>query len=229
MFSNEDPAKTFSGSVFLPVQGPVTAYDAMENQLVETDGKAANGGIKIALELRPYESIVLIADAFEGMVKKPRPPRSVTTRVLDGEWILSIATAQEYPRFHDQRVLDGLHNIGKIWPDFSGFMRYEKHIELVEPAQKQAVLTIEDAYEGVEVWVNDQYAGMKICPPYAFDVSGLFRQGQNTLKIEVANTLFRKVSAESNTPNFFGPRSVVVEPSGIIGTVTLTMADNVQA
>lgn len=141
--------------------------------------------------------------------------------MLDGEWTLSIASVKEYPHFHDTQTLTELHNVGRTWPDFSGFMRYEKRIDVPENPFTAVLLTIEDAYEGVEVWVNGAYAGMKICPPYIFDITGLLRSGENSLRIEVANTLYRKVSSETQTPNFFGPRCIVVEPSGIVGKVAL--------
>ena len=56
-------------------------------------------------------------------------------------------------------------------------------------------------------------------------VRALLRPGENTIRIEVANTLYRQVSAQANIPNFFGPRSLVVEPSGIVGEVALIFAD----
>ncbi len=220
MFSNEDPAQTFHGEVEWPGHGAVTAYDAMENVLRLVLAEQSKGGTKVNLVLQPYESIVYICDGFEGMEKKAFPAGG-SRRVLDGPWTLAIASAKEYPRFHDARTLKELHNVGKIWPDFSGFMRYETRIWIEETLQKPVALTIENAYEGVEIWVNDQYAGMKICPPYAFDITGLLKQGDNHLRIEVANTLYRKVNSEQPTPNFFGPRSIMLEPSGIIGKVAL--------
>ncbi|MBE0696252.1 MAG: hypothetical protein IH586_04955, partial [Anaerolineaceae bacterium] len=224
MFSNEDPAKTFTGRVILPVQGEVTAYDAMENMLREVSAEETGDGTQISLQLQPYESIVYITDAFTGL-KKSTLPSGGTRRELDGEWTLTIASAKEYPQFHDAISLTELHNVGKIWPDFSGFMRYETRVEVPDAVHAAAVLTIENAYEGVEVWVNGEAAGMKICPPYVFDVSGLLKPGENTVRIEVANTLYRKVTSETKIPNYFGPRCIVVEPSGIVGKIALVFGN----
>ena len=224
MFSNEDPAQMFNGEVGWPGQSAVTAYDAMENVLRPVVAEQIKGGTKVKLVLQPYESIVLLCDAFEGMEKKAFPAGG-SRRVLDGAWTLAIASAKEYPQFHDARTLTELHNVGKIWPNFSGFMRYETRIQIAEAIQKPVALTIENAYEGVELWVNGEYAGMKICPPYAFDITGLLKQGDNNLRIEVANTLYRKVTSEHQIPNFFGPRSIMVEPSGIVGKVALVFEE----
>ena len=220
MFSNEDPGQTFSGGVQLKTRGALSVYDAMENLLRPISATANADGTLVQLVLRPYESVVLVADGFEGVAKQAFPA-GAARRVLDGEWTLSIASAPEYPQFHDPQILDSLHSVGKIWPNFSGFMRYETTVILDSLPTDGASLSIENAYEGVELWVNGAYAGMKICPPYAFDISGLLKLGANQVRIEVANTLFRKVNAEHPAPNFFGPRALVVEPSGIVGQVTL--------
>ena len=224
MFSNEDPARTFKGDIILPARGKVTAYDALENRLREVHASSAAGGTQVQACLQPYESVVYIMDGFEGVPKYARPTAG-RRQVLDGAWTLSIAAAKEYPGFHDEQVVTELHSVGRLYPDFSGFMRYEKYVNLPGQIDQSALLSIADAYEGVEVWVNGRNAGMKICPPYVFDVSGLLRPGENTIRIEVANTLYRQVSAQANIPNFFGPRSLVVEPSGIVGEVALIFAD----
>jgi hypothetical protein len=219
MFSNEDPSRSYRGALRLPHQGNLTAYDAMENVLRPLACTPDADGTLVQVELHPYESIVLVCDGFEGIEKKAFPSGSQEL-TLSGPWTLSIAKAKEYPGFHDACTLDELHSVGKLWPDFSGFMRYETSLQLAD-APAQAALSIQDAYEGVEVWVNEAYAGMKICPPYVFDLSGLLKAGQNQVRIEVANTLYRQVSAEQSAPNFFGARSLVVEPSGIVGKVRL--------
>lgn len=221
MVSNEDPAFTFTGTIELPIHAPMTAYDAMENRLCAVDAVATETGTRVRLDLRPHQSIVLIADAFED---EPRVPQRVdgVRHTLDGEWTLSIATAKEYPAFHDAQTITALRDVGRIWPDFSGFMRYETRMVLPDPAPANVTLILEDAFEGVEVWVDDTYAGMMICPPYIMDLSSLFdKPGEHTLRIEVANTLYRQVKAQSTEPDFFGPRGVVVEPSGIVGRVYL--------
>ncbi len=221
MISNEDPARAFSGHVELPVRVPVTAYDAMENHLNAVDAEPSATGMRIRLELQPYQSIVLIAEAFAGHPRGPLPAVGARHEI-EGEWILSIATAREYPAFRDARTLTALHDVGRIWPDFSGFMRYETRFTLPDPMPASVLLILEEAYEGVEVWVNDSYAGMKVCPPYIIDLSGLLcKAGENVLRIEVANTLYRHVRSLSTEPDFFGPRGVVVEPAGIVGRVYL--------
>ena len=61
--------------------------------------------------------------------------------------------------------------------------------------------------------------GMRICPPYRFDLAGLVQPGKNTLRIEVATTLER---ALINEPNFFGPPAgSPPAPTGLIGPAVI--------
>lgn len=82
------------------------------------------------------------------------------------------------------------------------------------------VLLIEDAHEGVEVFVNAKSMGIQIAPPFIYDISDAVVLGNNKIAIEVATTLERALSGE---PNMMGQ---IIEPtslSGITGDVKLFM------
>ena len=82
--------------------------------------------------------------------------------------------------------------MARKYPDFSGYYRYETKAEL---AGKESVLTIDDACETAELFVNGVSAGTRFATPYRFDISGLVKEGENEIAIEVATTLERKVNA----------------------------------
>lgn len=220
MFFNEDVGEAFCGSIDVPVAGNAVIYDAMENVLRPVSAEPIEGGTRLYLTLEPYQSVVVVFGELHGDLK-PAPTAEGRRMVLDGSWNFSIAKSKEYPNFHDHRVLNKLENVGGFLPDFSGFMRYEKEFTL--DSCQNVCLEIENAYDGVEVWVNEKYAGMVICPPYRFDISGLVREGKNTLRIEVANTLDREVRTihdDSLFAAFIGGTSALA-PSGIVGEVSL--------
>ena len=75
-------------------------------------------------------------------------------------------------------------------PEFSGFARYETAFP--GTAGQTVLLEIEDAAEGVEVFLNGTSLGIQIVPPFRYDLSGLIRTGENRLAIEVATTLERQ-------------------------------------
>jgi hypothetical protein len=220
MFFNEDVSQTFEGSIDVPVSGPAACYDALENAIRPLDHEPIAGGTRLRLRLEPYQSTVVVFGEYPDRMR-PALQQAGERTVLDGEWTFSIARAEEYPRFHDLRKLSKLENIAALYPDFSGFMRYEK--DFGSGNKLPATLEIEAAYDGVEVWVNEQYAGMRICPPYQFDLRGLAREGTNKLRIEVANTLEREVramAADSPATVYFMGHTAL-GPSGIVGEVAV--------
>jgi hypothetical protein len=86
------------------------------------------------------------------------------------------------------------------------------------------------------VYLNGQRAGAVWCAPYQIDVSGLVKAGENTLRIDVANTAVNYL-AKAGFPNYdlkairaqyktrFDPQGLQLYadplPSGLLGPVTL--------
>lgn len=113
-----------------------------------------------------------------------------------------------------------MEDIGHFEPDFGGVVRYETSFSAVEGECR--ILEIEDAYEAVEVWCNEEKVGIQICPPYQFDLTQYLRTGRNDLKIEVAATVIRSVQVRPDME--FGPFSRKVttfDPIGLIGKITV--------
>ncbi|MBS5523829.1 MAG: glycoside hydrolase family 2 [Clostridiales bacterium] len=226
MISNEDPSKAFVGDVFVAARGNMYGYDAMDNRLYSIDGETTENGTCLHLRLGAYESAVVVFDesgAPEDTMQSGKIQNmSAADNLLEngitvtGSWKISTCEAKQYPDFKFLAQLDRLHDIGRLARDFSGFIRYETEFE-----DKGTFLIIENAYEGVEVWVNDVNVGMAICPPYRFDISGTLKEGKNSLRIEVATTLYRKVASMEDGQNPFSNPPAVMEPLGIVGEVKL--------
>lgn len=220
MFFNEDTGQSFDGWIDVPARGSVVAYDGLENVLRPLPAEARPHGTRLHVRLEPYQSLVAVFGETAGEMK-PAPATTGEKRVLTGDWNLSLATALEYPNFHDEQKLSRLESVAVRYPHFSGFMRYENSFTLEEA--RPVVLEIENVYDAAEAWVNGQYAGMAICPPYRFNLSGMVQPGVNVLRIEVANTLDREVRAlvgdDPVTKYFMGDSPLT--PSGIIGEVRI--------
>jgi hypothetical protein len=93
--------------------------------------------------------------------------------------------------------------------------------------------------EAAVVFINGKRAGAAWCPPYAVELTGLLKAGENTLRIEVANTAVNHIAGRG-FPNYnlqairaqygnrFDPQGVDQYaqplPSGIIGAVRLEPA-----
>jgi hypothetical protein len=220
-FTNENMAEPFRGTINVPISGPVYGYDVWNNELYEVSAEQNGAGTTLDLEIPPYQSVVIVFDKSEGIeIKKPV---SFNQEIImkDG-WTMSLATSIEYPEFHDNREISSFVNVGLEYPEFSGFIRYENEVEV--PTTKQASLIIEDAFEGVEVFINDESVGIQVAPPFVFDISKQLKEGKNNVRIEVATTLEREQHYRPLEPgNFFAAflKAPILQPTGIIGDVKI--------
>ncbi|MEH7547473.1 glycosyl hydrolase [Neobacillus vireti] len=228
MFQNESAHETFSGDIELSGGEFVIVYNGLENKFEKLAVRKENGKSIICLELKPYESCVLFvsAETLGGEYEKYRPcslklNECGERRDLSKDWNYSLVKNIEYPDFGNVHHLKELVPISKEHPTFTGIIKYEKEIELVE-VPNQGILSFEYIYEAVELWINDEYVGMKVCPPYVYDVANYFRKGINTIRVEVATTLDRD---RFNHPE---PPFIVwhdpIDPTGMFGKITLSLS-----
>ncbi|WP_342562251.1 glycosyl hydrolase [Paenibacillus sp. FSL R7-0345] len=222
LFTNENMAETFRGTVTVPSAGAAYGYDVWNNTLFEVLAEPGEGGTALQLEVPPYQSVVVVFDAAGDAGISP-PPAYEEELVLTDGWRMSLASAIEYPHFHDEQAISGFTSVGLQYPEFSGFIRYETELEV--PAWSRAALVIEDAFEGVEVFINDQSAGIQVAPPFRFDIGRLLHPGTNKVRIEVATTLEREQHfSPHNQGSIFAAfiKAPFFQPTGITGEVKMT-------
>ena len=229
LFSNESMGERFEGTVTVPARGYAYAYDAMEHVLRPVEQETCEAGTRLRISLSSYEMMIVAfaekKDALKGKQLQQKIQPGGKKQVLEG-FTVSFCGAAEYPAFRDERKSERLTDIGRIYPDFGGFIRYETTFDIKttdeDMTARRYVLEIEDAYECVEVWCNESRVGSRICPDYLSDLTKAVRPGENRLRIEVATTLARRVQAMPDVS--FGPffrRQTVLEPLGIVGDVIL--------
>lgn len=221
LISNESAGEIYKGTISLPVRGIPYLYDAFKNVVNPAEYEENERGIDLPMTIEPYEMMVIVvpknADAYKDAAALPVYGTEKTE--VTGPWKVSFTENENYPDFTDEMTMDVIENILHVKPYFSGVVRYEASFTASEGAHE---LELENAYESAEVWVNGEYAGERICPPYRFDLTGLCREGENTLRIEVRTTLERKVYQMMGGKGMFGaPMMSVVTPSGIVGKVTV--------
>ena len=188
-------------------------YDAWNNKIYKLDSN------EIILE--PNKGLILIEDKADNKLLSQRIK-------LEGEKIQlnhferSVCDAIDYPCFIKKNHVVLPEDYSKVDKTFSGFIRYEKEIELYD--KKKVILEITDAYEGVEVFINNQSLGIQVVPNFVYDLSDYIKEGKNNLIIEVATTLERQMKAN----NKFDVRAIVLgqsgkpkDPIGINGEVNL--------
>ena len=185
--------KPWRGRIALPEEGSFHICDAWHDRAMVWDGGA--------LTIEPYHSLFLVKGAAESVYTLP----AFTERHVLESFSQSVCMAPDYPKFGPAKEIAKPGNYALTDKKFSGFIRYETRF--TGPAQ---LLEITDAYEGVEVFINGQSAGIQVVPPYRFDLRGLTQEGENKLVIEVATTLERERGKIKDAA-----------PTGITGEVAL--------
>ena len=73
--------------------------------------------------------------------------------------------------------------------NYSGGVRYQTAFELPESDADLVMLDLGKVSATAEVIVNGQSAGIRVAPPWSFDVSDRLRVGENQIEVLVYNTL----------------------------------------
>ncbi|MEN2284126.1 glycosyl hydrolase [Algoriphagus sp. SE2] len=77
--------------------------------------------------------------------------------------------------------------------DFSGQAIYSSEFNLSKTEGKQYLMSFEKVYESAKIWINGEYAGAVWSIPYQLDITHQLKNGQNTIKIEVANLMANSI------------------------------------
>ncbi|WP_329125534.1 glycosyl hydrolase [Streptomyces sp. NBC_01465] len=102
---------------------------------------------------------------------------------------------------------------------YSGGVRYSRVVEVAR-GQRCVRLALGRVRGTAEVRVGGVAAGVRVCSPYDFDVSGLFRPGPNLVEITVYGTLAPHLDDTSPTHFVFPGQRV----TGLMGPVRLYAA-----
>jgi hypothetical protein len=211
-----ESAETYIGHITLPSNGYCFAYDAWFNHLEAIETETCEIGTKVKVVIEPRKSLIVIFGLPD--TKLITPCTNCEYEVHVSGWSRSICESLDYPNFQDKRPVSLPDVLEKEKPEFSGLVRYETTFDIQNA--KHVHLEINDAAEGVEVFVNGRSAGIQIVPTFRYDISPLIKPGKNELAIEVATTLERKCYPMLNAMQ----KAMVPTPSaksGITGTIRL--------
>ena len=210
-FVNEHPHKLVHTKITVPNKGDCMVYDVMENCLIESNHP-------LEIHLSPYESRVLI---YPHSYKKKEPARELTLvseQLLTGPYEISFASYPDFGNFKDTRTIEQLVPLQDIkgYENFAGFISYELYADVIKTEQVR--LKLEGVAEGAKLWVNDEFAGEKICPPHEFDITKAVNNGENKFRLDVSTTLVRERYD-------FLSQFMIIEPIGINGSITIKCYD----
>lgn len=219
MFVNEGK-DNYEGTIHVPMKGNCFIYNAWDNRKEKIYYENDENGTLLHVSIEPFHSWIVV---FEEQIDSEELPLPIHMQKFDNiqkwneGWKRSICKSIDYPAFGESKEITLPDTLAEEEPEFSGFVRYENtyHCEHI-PAQM--LLTITDAHEGVEVFVNEKSLGIQVVPPYRYEISSYLHSGENTVCIEVATTLERETA---KNPGIFlkAEEKTILDPTGITGEV----------
>jgi hypothetical protein len=240
-------------------------WNPMNGQVSPAVGEKSDDGTSVSLKLEPYGSTVV---AFTKRTL-PAPKLSTWTGEIPPPIDLSTGWTVTFGTNSAPVAMDKLASWIDLPAEknFSGVATYEKTIS-VEPGRLQRGLSQTFDFgrttipqdgggrggqgyhadldppirEAAIIYVNGERVGSLWCPPYAIDVTGKLKPGENKIRIEVANLAINYM-ASIPLPNYdyagvtrqFGNRfqpqdlnRIQPLPSGLLGHVQLVAAPNLK-
>ena len=214
MFFNENSVSAAKTTVTLPVSGSFARLRLLEDGVYRD--ATPDGCVEINL-LPGQSEILVFGKELEGVEYENLQALSTPVRetVLTPAYTLELADSEDLTAFYPYKTTDELFNVTGATekPDFSGLMRYTFTLNL-EDVPAECALDLGRVGQTAKVTVNGTEIGIRLTAPYTYPVSGLLRKGENTVTVEVANTLVGKVR---DYFSFFMP----IHPSGLLGPVKL--------
>ena len=215
---------SYEGEILIPTQGECYCYDAYFNTAHKVKKCEENGVSRVAVTLLPLHSTFLIFGELPSEAENEKTV-SINQKVcnISENWKRSLCKSIDYPNgFGETQLVTMPDTLAKEQPEFSGIIAYEKAFE-GEELGENPVITITDAYEGVELFVNGESLGIQIVPPFHYELKPWIIPGKNNIRIEVATTLERQMAKQPDPIRMYlglGEK-IPTCPSGINGDILL--------
>jgi len=173
---------------------------------------------------------------FDDWVYESAAAKTIT---LTGPWKLKFKDGgPELPQSRNLEKLVPWTALGDEHANvFSGQGIYETTIDLSFSKDKKYILDLGKVLESARVWINDKEVGYAFGIPFKLDISGALKNGENKIRIEVANLMANRIRDldlkgvewrnyhEINFVNIdYGPFDASgwdIMPSGLAGPVSI--------
>lgn len=207
------------------------------------------GRTELPLKLEPYESRIIvfhrpIADNKQG-TKKVNDPDYETVQTLDGSWNVYFDPKWGGPKsIVFPQLIDWTQHTDKGVKYYSGTAIYNKKfiVNFKKDTYSHYFLQLESVKDvGIaSIHINGKDKGIVWTKPFRVEVTDALRDGENELVIEVTNSWYNRVAGDEMgvTPQKYTQTNIILgndyrghplsviplEPSGLIGPVTLRIA-----
>ncbi len=215
---NRSLAVNVQGALLLRnTSGATARFDAESGKYLAVSFSSVEGGLQVDVDIPPYGLWCL---RLAPQLPSLQPPSHYNqTEELPGPWQVSKATDDSDSSFEPLGTKDKLTD-WRRWEglrEYAGTLRYRCSFFLPKQHSNQKIgLSAGRVEEIAEVTINEKSAGVRICPPYEWDISSLVNTGENVLEIDVTNT------AQAKWKDDFSRGEPV---SGLLGPVMILRAE----
>lgn len=193
LFFNENPYQAVNTEILINKGNycALSEYDGVRNEL-HTYSMENN---KFTLYLEPGQSKILIPERDSDNVTKR--PVFLDSFVIKSDWRVSLKEAGS-DTFEEKLLLkagEKLPNMNgpEYFSSFSGTYRYEGCFKLKKQGDYRYMLYLPKVGDCGELFINGREAGMILSGTDRIDITGLLKEGENAITVQVANTLVWKL------------------------------------
>lgn len=179
----------------------VLCLDPTNGTAVRLPVHVGTAGTEIRLELQPYEGLLYLVFNESCIEDIPLQKQKALRRE---EAVISAATVSGLGT-------EPLENMPLLpwaeygYPCFSGKVRYELKLNLIPEAGRRYILHLGKVCHTAQVVVNCCHVKDILWDPYETDVTELLREGENTITVNVTNTLGNRVNQHPYVSGLLGP------------------------
>ena len=200
--------------------GAASIWNCETGEIRPVSSVDGDKGSNIRLKFRPLEAYWLVFDPDLPVNTIMEKPEDQAIMTIAGDWKVTydaaIQPVMEFPSTPPAEFVAGVEKPLEDWKTwglqkFSGLLEYSKSVT-IGTVEKQMFIDLGKVCHVAEVWVNGKSLGAKMWAPYVFDISAAVREGNNDIRIRIANLI----------NNIYGDFT----ESGLIGPVKITGDEN---
>ena len=234
-FLNNHSDRAFSDTIRLRTTAGYAEYwDAVTGKrFVLPVSESGDSGMLLRFSLAPRESgfIVTSGHSNTGLLKRDTESEERITPI-NGEWNVYFDPHWGGPgEVTFSKLTDWTLHIDPRIRFYSGTAVYRKEFSLSAPKSDERIfIRFPHLASLARIWVNEKEAAIVWCSPWEADITEYVREGENSLKIEVVNSLMNRMIGDASLPQdkrytYAYPEIATstdkLVPSGIIDEVLL--------
>ncbi|WP_079912934.1 glycosylhydrolase-like jelly roll fold domain-containing protein [Paenibacillus sp. 32352] len=206
--------QAYEGTLSVAVSGKTELWDPWEARVGSAYALRSNLGTTVPIHLDRRQSVIFridpaapIEEDRTAVITSETPASQKAVRVLDNGWRVESAAPEA------SSLVKGLGDWSEIegLESFSGTVHYVNRFVIEEPVSsrtEQILLDLGEAHEMAEVWVNGQFAGVRMWHPYRLNIEAYVKQGENELRVAVTNSLANRIDRDKRPSGLIGPVSI---------------------